>query len=434
MLMFSCLNILRGCRAFTRQGTCPILTIFICLAGSLGHAQSRSQFKQARWDTKGDYTRFVIEFTGGFTYTSRDDQVREGYFYIDVKGVRTAGVRNQDVKIDDQRLMNALVRPFANPEVLRFVFNTDGVHPFVVTTLQKPDRLIVDVYDRGKNPANLKSRPSGSSRTATTSPSPLAPKQVSRSSKPAPASTGLATVYHRTSRKSRTGKRPFRVVIDPGHGGHSKGTKTRQKFGGKIHLEKDVALAISLELKKLLDADPTIDAVFTRTFDTYLSLEERVNLAEKARGDLFLSVHLNAIPKEKNGNTARGIEFFYVNDRGKDQLKKRISRNAGGLSGRRLRQHAESKVNLLTKQSKAFCRALERACTKISYFKSHNRGLKEANFYVLKNAYMPTALIEICFLSNPNDAKYIIQRRNQKAVAQAMYQGIKQFQQANQAR
>jgi len=409
--------------------------IFAALAFALLTAvapgQAKQRLRDLRYDTKGDHTRFVLEFSGltPVSYQTRDEQATSGYYYIDFGGLDLAKLEPKNIRLDDQRVLSVLLRAYPEVGTARFVINTDGTKPVVLTAMTSPVRIIVDVWDVGKAPRSALVAPAPT-RQASTAPPVLGSTARSapqfRATSPAPAPITR-------DRKVSTGKRrPFLVVIDPGHGGNSKGAASRTKLGGRVWLEKELALAISMELKKLVDADPTLDTLMTRTNDAFLTLEERVQVAEQTRGDLFVSIHLNSIPLESPGSQAKGIEYYIADDRALGQLEARITRRTGGASvGTTVRKHAKLKVRDLLARSNAFARALEAECKKISYFRDKNRGIKRRNFYVLKNAYMPTLLLEVAFMSNTEDVRFISQKRNQQAVAKAIYNAIRTYRDEN---
>lgn len=402
--------------------------LFVVILLSPASVSGQVMLRDVRYDTKGTHTRVVMEFSGPVRYQSIDSQNTEGYFHIDISGVNLAGIENRNIRLDDQRIVVLLVRTFPNVNTLRLVFHTDGVHDLAISTLSGPERLVVDVYDRGRRPASAVHRPTGSTGGPTQAFEPP-PTVAAAQAAPRPQVV-------RSSRAASSGRSPFVVVIDPGHGGHSRGAVSRVEINGRKILEKDMALAISLELKRLIDADPTLEAVILRDRDIYLSLEDRVSMSEETRGDVFVSIHLNSILAGVPGSQAQGIEVFYADDRASRQLVSRITRQtAGGRStpstvASSVERHARSKVHDLVQKSSALARHIEAAYTQIPYFRTRNRGVKRANFYVLKNAYMPAVLLEVCFLSNDADTRFIIQQSNQRAVARTVYEAVKAYRDA----
>jgi N-acetylmuramoyl-L-alanine amidase len=167
---------------------------------------------------------------------------------------------------------------------------------------------------------------------------------------------GKATGKKSSSSSQPTGKAFSTVVIDAGHGGHDRGGLPGQKV-----LEKTMALDVAKRLQELL-ADAGFTTVMTRTDDVFVSLGERVAVADAHPGAIFLSIHFNAAPREG----AYGIETFYAG-----------------------------------KGSKPIAVSVHKSLLPIATL---NRGVKQAGFYVLRKHKLPAVLIECGFLTNPRDA------------------------------
>lgn len=170
------------------------------------------------------------------------------------------------------------------------------------------------------------------------------------------------------------------IVIDPGHGGKDPGAV------GRISTESKVVLDISLKIIELLEKDPDLRVITTRTDDMYPTLDERVDLANQIKADLFLSVHANA-----NKNSAIGGTETY------------IFYNADNAFGKIVHQHLIEATGL------------------------EDRGLKEAGFKVIKGTEMPAVLIETAFISNTYEEKLLNDPAFQDKVALAMYNAIKEY-------
>lgn len=170
------------------------------------------------------------------------------------------------------------------------------------------------------------------------------------------------------------------VVIDAGHGGRDPGAI------GRISTEAGVVLQISNKIIALLEADPDFVVHATRTTDVFLTLEERADFANNLGADLFISVHANASTNRNAGGTET---YIFPNS----------DRTFGAIVHRHLME-----------------------ATKLT-----NRGLKEANFSVLRRTTMPAVLIEIAFMSNVNEEKLLNDPAFQDRVAYAMYQAVREY-------
>jgi N-acetylmuramoyl-L-alanine amidase len=396
--------------------------VFAALAKDAPSTDALPRLTQVRWDAKDSHTRFVFQFSGEPAYRSRDEQAREGYFYIDFYKVDMAGQSRSSQRLDDKRAVSLRRRVFPDQQVLRFIFDTQGTRDFVIGTLQNPPRVVVDIYDAGRIPTDVRSQPASAGPGSSV---PAAAPQAWSGPANASAPEESSPVHYRPVSAVASGGRPFKVIIDPGHGGRSLGAASLNKFGGKPALEKDIALSISKALRDLIDKDPSIECVMTRTDDTYVSLEDRVDFAEARNADLFVSIHLNAGP----GNQASGPEFYYLSDRGQEQLQRRVAKSsgAGGRSKKIIERVAGSRVATLNRQSKRFCELVNDSFNKIAYYKSRNRGIKTANFFVLKNATSPAVLIEVAFMTDDADVTRHRQAARQREAARQIYEAIQRF-------
>jgi N-acetylmuramoyl-L-alanine amidase len=210
-------------------------------------------------------------------------------------------------------------------------------------------------------------------------------------------------------------------VIDPGHGGKDPGCN----YSGLK--EKDIVLDIAKELSALLQKDPSLKVYLTRDKDTYLPLEERTAIANKYKADLFISIHINAAPNK----SASGIETYVLNVTNdasalevaafeNKATTKSISDLQGILKDLMLNSKLEESMNLAYAVQKNLSASL-----KLS--KAQNLGVKQAPFYVLVGAQMPSVLIEAGFLSNKADSGKLATAAYRKSVAAAIHKGILEY-------
>ncbi|MFC4101208.1 N-acetylmuramoyl-L-alanine amidase [Paenibacillus xanthanilyticus] len=177
-----------------------------------------------------------------------------------------------------------------------------------------------------------------------------------------------------------TGKRV--VVLDAGHGGSDPGT-----IGYTKTQEKAFTLALALKIERLFQNDPDIQIVMTRTDDSYPTLSERSQLANRLGADLFLSIHANSV---KNKPDVSGTESFYYHD-----------------------------------NSKAFAEMMHQYLLGATGFK--DRKVKKQSFQVLRETTMPAALLEVGFLSNQVEEQIIFTEEFQDRVAQSVADGIRAY-------
>jgi len=216
-----------------------------------------------------------------------------------------------------------------------------------------------------------------------------------------------------------------RIVIDAGHGGHDTGT-----IGPTGLMEKDLCLDVALRLGKIIQQRlPGADVVYTRVDDTFIPLEERTNIANQAKADLFISIHANS----SQDHGARGIETYYLNLKGSTEAMEVAAReNATAQEGVHDLQDLVKKIAQTEKidESKELASDIQDSLSK-KVEKSgktiRNRGVRKAPFVVLIGADMPSILTEISFLSNPADEKLLKQPEQRQRVAEGLYQGVASY-------
>jgi N-acetylmuramoyl-L-alanine amidase len=215
-----------------------------------------------------------------------------------------------------------------------------------------------------------------------------------------------------------------RIVIDPGHGGHDSGTTGP----GGIE-EKQVVLDVALRLGKMLKQRLGADVIFTRDNDTFIPLETRTAIANKAQADLFLSIHANSSPD----SSARGVETYYLNfTTSPDALEVAARENA--VSDESIHELSDlvKKITLKDKidESREFAADVQKSL--YDNLEKGNpglrdRGIKKAPFVVLIGANMPSILAEISFLTNSDDARELQQPAYRQRIAESLYRGVSRY-------
>jgi N-acetylmuramoyl-L-alanine amidase len=276
----------------------------------------------------------------------------------------------------------------------------------------------------GSNPAtsarnSLSSGKSARSKALKAGSAGAKPDLVQPTSTPQPTRDGQSTL-------TRTlGLKIGRIVLDPGHGGHDTGT-----IGPTGLMEKDLCLDVALRLGKIIEQRlPGADVIYTRSDDTFVPLEERTNIANQAKADLFISIHANS----SHDTGARGIETYYLNLKGSPEAMEVAAReNATAQEGVHDLQNLVMKITQTEKidESREFATDIQNSLSyRIQKVNSSvkNRGVRKAPFVVLIGAAMPSILTEISFLSNPADEKLLKQPEQRQKVAEGLYQGIASY-------
>jgi N-acetylmuramoyl-L-alanine amidase len=245
------------------------------------------------------------------------------------------------------------------------------------------------------------------------------PDLIQPSSAPQPTRDGQSTLTR------ALGLKIGRIVIDAGHGGHDTGT-----IGPTGLMEKDLCLDVALRLGKIIQQRlPGADIVYTRSDDTFIPLEERTNIANQARADLFISIHANS----SQDHAARGVETYYLNLKGSAEAMEVAAReNASSDQGVHDLEDLVKKIarNEKIDESKEFAEDIQDSLAKrvLKVGKTvKNRGVRKAPFVVLIGADMPSILTEISFLSNPADEQLLKKPEYRQRVAEGLYQGVASY-------
>jgi N-acetylmuramoyl-L-alanine amidase len=215
-----------------------------------------------------------------------------------------------------------------------------------------------------------------------------------------------------------------KIVVDAGHGGHDTGT-----IGPRGLMEKDLVLDVALRLGKLLESKLGAEVVYTRDDDTFIPLETRTAIANKAQADLFISVHANS----SRDVDARGVETYYLNfTSNADALEVAARENAVSQKSVFELQDLVKKIALKEKieESREFATDVQKALHAGLTTKNSNmrdRGVKKAPFVVLIGANMPSILAEISFVSNPGDEKRLQTPEHRQKIAESLFKGISRY-------
>jgi N-acetylmuramoyl-L-alanine amidase len=222
------------------------------------------------------------------------------------------------------------------------------------------------------------------------------------------------------------GLRVSRVVIDPGHGGHDPGAKT------KGLTEADLVLDVALRLEKLLSKKDGVEVILTRRVDTFVPLEERTAIANREGADLFLSIHANA----STNTAARGVETYFLNLTANPEAE-RVAARENAASSRSMSQLPDIvkaiALNNKIEESRDFASMIQNSLAsqlQKSDSNVRNLGVKQAPFMVLLGATMPSVLAEISFITNRQEAAMLKTDRYRQRIAEALYAGVLRYQQS----
>lgn len=224
----------------------------------------------------------------------------------------------------------------------------------------------------------------------------------------------------------------FTLVIDPGHGGHDAGAL------GAISKEKNINLAVALRFGKYVEQNlPEVRVIYTRTKDVFIPLNERANIANRANADLFISVHTNALPA---GKVARGFETYTLGmHRAKDNLDVAMRENSVISMEKDYQQRyqgfdprsSESYIIFEFIQGKNMERSVELArMIQRGVCDGANRpdkGVHQAGFLVLRETSMPGCLIELGFITTPDEERLLNDDSRVDDIARGIYEAFAKY-------
>jgi N-acetylmuramoyl-L-alanine amidase len=211
-----------------------------------------------------------------------------------------------------------------------------------------------------------------------------------------------------------------RIIIDPGHGGKDPGA-----IGPKGVKEKDITLAVSKELAVRLHEDG-FEIFLTRKNDTFIPLEKRTAFANKNKADLFISVHVNANDKV----SLRGVETYFLNlTTDASALKVADRENAVASKSMSDLQFIikDLMLNARINESSRFASSIQKSIISSLGKAGHtnkDHGVKQAPFYVLMGAQMPSILIETGFITNATESKLLQNKSYQNSIIKGIISGI----------
>jgi len=273
-------------------------------------------------------------------------------------------------------------------------------HPRVrIFSLQDPPRLVADIYrDEGEReiPQGFQSSTSKSVSLASTAVSPPAGRKL-------------------------------KLIIDPGHGGEDPGA-----IGPTGLREKDIVLDVGLRLRDLAAEKLGMEAVMTRADDRFVPLKERAAIANRAKGDLFVSIHANA---SLHGR-CDGFETFYLSQEASDnEAREAVIRENSSLQLEAVEKRQADLIKSILwdmvqteyiDESSLLASLIQEELARVQ--RVTNRGVKTAPFYVLMGAAMPAVLVEVAFISHPEGERRLGEVGYRQLISEALTQAIGQFQ------
>lgn len=478
---------LRGQRRVALSAAVILAPSLVQIAG----AQSRVE--AIRFWSFGDVTRVAIQTEGDYKLVSDQipNPYRLYFDLSGLRPPANAHRGMQTIAVNDHRVKEIRVAE-VSPGKTRIVFDLEGPADVVSSQLVNPDRLMIEIRrkngeataptlarsvtgsqkvdlscgepakaacsaDSGKvaDPllpqprTHVLPNPEPSSVTPAVSPIVGVPVSDNQPSSNAVENGATTEIASRETAVSKVTTRPVgnaspartdssgdrslvrvfglklgRVVIDAGHGGHDTGT-----IGPNGLMEKDLVLDVALRLGRLISKQLGAEVIYTRSGDVFIPLEERTQIANEQKADLFISIHANSSPER----SATGVETYYFNlssdRRGLDLASRENATSTSSISDLNDLLH---KAVLQTKleESREFAQSVQSSLWTASRrlnSRSKDRGVRQAPFVVLIGATMPSILAEIGFVSNPHDARLLKRGDQRQRIAEALFKGISQY-------
>lgn len=257
---------------------------------------------------------------------------------------------------------------------------------------------------------------------------PTQPNQPVVASSASPSRPPARSQTIGTPPSTRTAPRKRRIVVDAGHGGRDPGGGTGPIGARNKVAEKDITLAVARKLRDALIARG-VDVVMTRNKDTLIALHDRGRIANKSGGDLFISIHVNSPNMRwRNPSSVRGFEtFFLAEAKTEDEQRVADMENAAVRFETEVEAESGDPLSFIIAdmaQNEHLRESLELASLiqdqLATFHPGTNRGVKQANFAVLRGSYMPAVLVEVGFGSNPEESRFLRSPSRQTQIATAI--------------
>jgi N-acetylmuramoyl-L-alanine amidase len=345
------------------------------------------------WST-GNYSRIVIKATSPLRFKEHLDD-RKGRLTVNFE---RGSIDRQQVPpvIYGEGLLRKITTSRESQNV-RVELEADLIEKYRLMTMYDPFRLVIDMKGAMRQPYSKL---------------PKSIKAVKRKWK----NNNIADTRPSLARQLGLGIR--KIVVDAGHGGKDPGA-----IGAGGLKEKDVTLAVAVKLAEKLKRD-SFEVVLTRSRDVFLPLEERTAIANTKKGDIFVSIHVNASKSsEKNG-----VET-YILDLTDDEDSMRLAARENATSAAGMSDLQEILAGLLNntkiEESTLLARAVQKSMTRGLRLK--DRGVRKAPFYVLTGALMPAILAEVSFITNPVEAGKLRDDRYLEVIAGQLAAGLAEY-------
>ena len=362
------------------------LSLIIALLVTSVYSEEKTTLYDFRYWTAPDHTRIVIDTEEDtlFSISKNND-----YIVISVDDAEVLSDTFSNIFFEDERIQKIRIKRDRETIKLIFHINKDyRVKHFTLTpnTKYKHHRLVVDIID-------------------------LEAKSSVKATKPV---------------KDQTLSNRKIILVDAGHGGEDSGA-----IGKNKSQEKNINLAIAKKLVANINKNPELKAILTRSGDYYIPLTKRITIAQKEKATMFISIHADSV----ENSSAKGASIYTLSEKGNNsKLAKQLEQSQnlvdqfGGVET--VIDNDQFLKNILTDfsrkdrdiQSQQLAKEILKELAKIGPV--HKIEPQKAHFVVLKSPTIPSVLVETAFISNPTQEKRLTNSKQQKKIANSIYQGI----------
>ncbi|MBN1273033.1 MAG: N-acetylmuramoyl-L-alanine amidase [Candidatus Aminicenantes bacterium] len=365
---------------------------FFCYAGD-----DRVEIASLRQWTHPTHTRIAVDVGQIREYTYNQLKAPDR-IYIDIYQARLNPILHGKSYLVQNKYLSQIRIAQKSYSTVRIVADVDfeNIKHYHVFHLPDPFRVVIDIYPKLSTTPTLEEKV----------PQP-----------PLPTDSGY-------SMARQLGLGIKRIVIDPGHGGKDPGC-----IGSTGLKEKSVVLDIATRLKNLLSSNKNLETILTRETDIFLPLEDRTVIAAQKQADIFISIHANSHRNQKT----HGIETFYLNFSQDKRIMETAARE-NTASTKSISQMSEilRKISRNSKilESKEMAEKIQNNLVQTlsrKYKEIKSLGVKGGPFWVLIGTEVPSILVEVSYLSNPHEERYLKDKTYLQEIAQGIYNGIMEY-------
>ena len=405
------------------------------MIASAGKSKSRGIVTRIRSWSEGAYTRIVIDQSNPVTFQAQELKNPDRLVFDLLSARVDTTMIKAPLSINDGILKQVRASQYA-PGIVRVVLDLASIKSYAAFPLHDPERLVIDVTGDGGRAVEHSAATTGTG----TQPAIEPPADNGVQAKGEPQTQTPLTLPSKKPDSNNTdssslslsrqlGLKIKTIAIDAGHGGHDPGA-----IGKSGLKEKTITLDIAKRLAALVKERLGCTVVMTRDTDVFIPLEQRPFIAKSKGADLFVSIHVNANRKSK----ARGIETYIQSLRASDRDAMATAARENAMSTKRLselkseldRIFADLAKDDKLEESLQLAHAVQGSLVdtvKPIQRRIVNLGVKRAFFYVLINTEMPSILAEVGFISNPDEEKMLRTDSYRQSIAEALYQGVKNY-------